>query len=331
MTGRPNRQPAHMQNDQNLPAGNSPAGDDDALWNELEAAERGTPSEQPPIEGRAEPDDPAFEPETEGQPEAALTEGQSQEPAPEAGNSAQPSDVWASAPPELKAAYEEERRARNNLEHRIRSDDGRVAAMQRRIAELESKLPKPRENAPPGETPQDRAERLKQLREDYPEVAQPILQEMDEMRQTVETLRSLEEQRMQQGFAYQESVLAENHADWRQVLGSNGATFQAWLEDQPKAVRESAMLNANQIVDANAAADVVGRFKQFLGMTPTQPAQATSQAPLNDRRQRQLAASAAPRGNAGRPVASGIPENGDEAAIWAAFEAQEAQEARLRR
>jgi hypothetical protein len=308
------------------------AGDDEAaLWNEIEQAEsQGT--EPPPPQGRAQEASEA-DPEFDAPADEADTEARDAAPAASqdaAGEQQAPSDIWSSAPPELKAAFEEERRARTNLEHAIRSDRGRLSAMQKKLDELSRSSPNPAHQPVRGETAADRSERLQKLAEEYPEVAQPLLDEMDALRNTVTSLQSVEEERLQRFLAEQEQALATEHADWQPVLANNGATFAAWLEDQPKAVRDAAQANANRIVDARAAADVVSRFKQFIGIAgqQQQPAAAGNPQPsLSDKRQRQLAASATPRG-VRRPVASGIPEDGDEEAIWAAFEAQEARQGR---
>lgn len=309
------------------------AGDDEAaLWNEIEQAESQAAEPPPPAQVR-EPEASEADPAFESPADEADTEAQADEPAASqdaAGEQRSPSDIWSSAPPELKAAFEEERRARTNLEHAIRSDRGRLSAMQKKLDELSRSSPNSAHQPVKGESANDRTERLQKLAEEYPEVAQPLLDEMDALRNTVTSLQSVEQEREQRFVAEQEQVLATEHADWQQVLSTNGATFAAWLDDQPKAVRDAAQANANRIVDARAAADVVGRFKQFIGITgqQQQAAQpATPQPSLSDKRQRQLAASATPRG-VRRPVASGIPEDGDEEAIWAAFEAQEARQGR---
>jgi hypothetical protein len=325
-----------MQNQQNQTPAADAAGDDEAaLWRELDDQDNGTAAAAPPAQGHAEATDPEpgpeFAPEQDSPP-------QDEAAAPARADAAeQPADIWASAPPELRAAFEQERRSRTNLEHQIRSDRGRLSAMQRKLEEAARQSPNPAHRPKQGENAQDRTKRLTKLAEEYPEVAQPILDEMDALRSTVASLQTLEQHRQRQAFTYHENALAQQHPDWNQVLANNGATFQNWIEDQPKAVRDAAMANANQIVNAQAAAAVISRFKHFIGIgeqpqqqqAPQQ--QGSSRPPLNDRRQRQLAAASAPRAAGGRSVATGIPEDGDPEAIWAAFEAQEAHEARQRR
>jgi hypothetical protein len=314
-----------MQDQNTLPA--PEAGDDEALWNELEKADAAE-AKAPPPTGREADDDAAF---TADEPDPSEADQGDDEPSaegqPDAGAQEAPDDPWAKADPTLKAAFDEKARALQNLEHQIKSDRGRLSAMQKKLDEL-SRSASPANQPKPGD---DREERRRKLAEEYPEVAQPILDEMDALKAEIANLSSAETRREQMTLEQQEAALTQQHADWQQILGQNGATFAAWAEDQPKAIREMVARNANQIADAQAAAEVIGRFKQYLGIgeQPQQQAAPSAQAAprntLSDKRQRQLAASAAPSGGSRRPVASGIPEDGDPQAIWDAFEAAERQ------
>jgi hypothetical protein len=310
------------------------AGADEAtLWNELDTAERDLESASPP-EGRERDDGFANEQDTQAQ--AGEAGGTSQDDPPQQETPAQAgddatakNDPWASAPAELRAAFEEERRARTNLEHRLKSDEGRVPFLNRRLAELEKQL-QAVQNPRKAGTAEEREAQRKQLAEEYPELASPLLSELDELREEMTAIRAERQREEANKYATNEQQLTQKHADWRDVLGKNGSTFEAWLHDQPRVVRETIAQNAHQIVDPDGAADVISRFKQHLGIAvQQQPAnQATPRPSLNDKRQRQLAGSAAPRGNTGRPVASGIPEDGDPEAIWAAFDEQERRQSR---
>ena len=340
--------------DQKAPAPAEQAGaDDETLWNDLDKAEAGEKQDAPPDDqGR----DDAFEGEAEATDQNAspdgpdIDEGQSTDkPADNAGEAEEKPDVWANAPPELREAYDELQRKATNLEHQTRSDRGRLSALQRKIAEMEQTVSKPaqakadelRQGDGQQANATSREKRLEQLREEYPELAEPLIEYIrdletkvagvDEIGQTVKQLQTVEQSREQAYISQQEHTLSQTHPDWQPVLQNNGATFQAWIEDQPKAIREAAMRNANQIVDAQAAADVIARFKQHLGMASAQPQQAQEAEPkpkLNDKRQRQMDALASPRGGRGRPVASGVPEDADPEAIWDAFDALEARQSR---
>ena len=145
------------------PSGAAAEQDEAALWAELVAArstEGADPS--PPAEGRTEQvsNEPAA-----GAPAAAS------EPAASA-------DIWANAPPELKAAFEETQKRAQALERDNRSFRGRTSALQRQLNEL-SKAPPAGAAAGNGEASPDVAEYLasdewKTLKAEYPELVGPV-------------------------------------------------------------------------------------------------------------------------------------------------------------
>lgn len=331
--------------------------DEATYWAEMEQEETRKQSEaQPTDQGAA---DEAFEGESDQSDQGADPDGTgtdkdqtTEKPAEQARDEAGKSDVWANAPPELREAYQELQRKATNLEHDLTRHRGTVSTLHRKLAQLEQSAPKQTQHQPQeqsrgqeragdGKAPPDRQQRLKQLREEYPELAEPLIDYISELEQkvadvsgigeTVKQLQTVEQSREQAYISQQEHTLSQTHPDWQPILQQNGATFQAWIEDQPKAIREAAMRNANQIVDAQAAADVIGRFKQHLGVasSPSQQADEANPKPkLNDKRQRQMNALATPPSGRGRPVATGIPEDASPEDIWAAMDAEEARQSR---
>lgn len=307
--------------DQKSPA--PEAGDDDAaIWNELDQADTDATQAAPP-QGRADEGEDFGEDEPTETTETTEADSESAQ-----ADAPTPTDIWASAPPELKAAYEAEKQRAATLEHRLKSDEGRVAAYQRRVAELEKKPQTPERDA----AIKTASDKLQKVREEYPEVAEPILEELSNLSSKFEAMTAAEAARQQQA-AEQTSqqvtrTLAEKHPDWETVLRENGSRFWSWVEDQPKAFREMASRNAESFVDGQEAAELVGRFKEHLGLgaKPTPPpAPGNPTPPLSDKRRRQLEASAAPRPTGGRATIAGIPEDGDSEAIWKAFDAEESR------
>lgn len=216
-------------------------------------------------------------------------------------------DIWATATEEQRAAY-------RKMEQQWRSDAGRIAAFQRRTNEVQAELAAlkaARDSGAQGtETrPQEQDETaLAALRSEYPEVADPVLkllkardEKIDRLsaRLSVHDSRALEQERSQEA-----ARLAELHPDWGAIGGS--AAFVEWLQRQPAYVIETAQRNGNQIVNAEEAADIIGRFKasQHSSSAPVpQPAPAsTSQSDAsrdNARRQRQLSSGVGPTKGAG--------------------------------
>lgn len=262
---------------------------------------------------------------------AAEVEGTPAEPEPEAGAAAAEPDVWASAPENLRTEYAKLAADKAQLEHEVRSHKGRAVSAQRRYDEL-LKAAQPR--AVEGDRPSAVAD-LAAIKEDYPEIAAPLEKALGVIEGRVATLADAEEGRRTAAQAelsdfIQTEVrsLETQHPDYLDVLQKNSDKLVAWIDDQPRAVRDAFARNATDIVDAAEAAKVIGMFKDYLGTPAPAPAAeartaATATDPLASRRERQLGATASLTRSNRRPTVSGIPEDGDPQDIWDAFEAAE--------
>jgi hypothetical protein len=301
-----------VDNTAGSPAPEAREQDDDAIWNEFAAAEAGGKTDAPAD------DDPA---RADPEPEPDADQQQNADPGPvELQQADAPQDPWATAPPELIA---ERDRLKAEYEEKFRREASRQTALQRRLAELEAKTKAPAAPKRPAPSPED----LAKVREEYPEVAAPILSALDDVNARLETMTAAQRQQEEAFFAKQHAVFLTKHSDAPQLLRDTDA-FTAWVEDQPLRIREAAHRNGARIVDADEAAEVIALYKQHLGMgakpaePPAQPAPAPS---LSAKRQGQLAATAAPQRTA-RATVSGIPEDGDPEQIWKAFAAMEARQ-----
>lgn len=251
-------------------------------------------------------------------------------------------DIWAGATPEQIAA-------RDELAHRARSTSGRIGALQRKINSLQ---------AAAGQANNDSAKKAREavdsLKGDYPEITQPLEHIVAGLDSRAEADGKLLTDELNAAIAErndivdeEEAALTRAHPDWFETLTKDDnrkKVFTAWIDDQPRSVREAAARNREGITDAAGASDVIGRFKAHLAsLTPTevtppppaitappaqqqQPAAPPPQPSLNDRRQRQLASTAAPKGN-GPAAVNGLPDanSGDRSAHWNAFEQLDAQ------
>lgn len=300
------------------------------IWSELEATETGGADTGDPSKDAGEPEADKAEEGVQGAEPDPATAADPKQADPDAGKP----DIWATATPEQKAAFEAVKAERDRFDHRIRSDQGRVRALQKRIDQLRSSVNDQDARKEPGSV----SEALAALRENYPDIAEPLTQALG-----IVDGRLSEQDRKEQGrkdaaraeladteaelaaiIRTEEATLTQAHPDWFDVLSKNGPAFQAWVEDQPRQMREAAYANATNIVDAKAASEVLAAFKAFLAPPATEAQKPIPETqPLNDKRKRQLDASASPRKPGSRPTVAGIPEDGDPAAIWAAFDAAE--------
>lgn len=266
-----------------------------------------------------------------------------------------PDDVWASASPEQRAAHEDAQTQISKLEQTERSRKGRMDSMQRRIDDL-ARQPAP--GAPTdAATATDGAngataesvtaeffgsEEWKSHEQEYPEVSGPQksiftkligrLFAVEQKQEVTDAQRIVDDAEAHDAFVLeQEQLLEKEHEDWEEVMAAKGT--MEWLEDQPRHIQEAAVRNADEIVDAEQAADVISRLKAFRTAQSAGPSDAGEagddggNSRLSGKRDRQLAtASNARTGGAG--AAHGIPEDGDEEAIWNAMERKEAREAK---
>ncbi|WP_416398134.1 hypothetical protein [Allohahella sp. A8] len=219
----------------------------------------GGPAEAPekPEEAAPEVDEGTEQDETEQADEATEEDKPAQ---PEAGEQAPETD-W-------QAKYRE-------LEHRWKSDEGRVSAYQRQIDELKQKVE---------QAPKKQIESLEQVRADFPEIGKAIDDVLNERLSELsakfeERLTPLQQMQAEQAEAqrnaqYQQAAqfLSAQHPDWQQYDRDKNKDFAGWLSQQPSGIR--AMYQAPEDTAANAAA-LISLYKQSTA-NQTQDAAASS-------------------------------------------------------
>lgn len=368
------------ENPQTPPAAETPAAEPsaeesnlNALFDEFADDDDGDREPEEPDTQEDEPEEPA------GQSEEESNQAQTQEPAQVAGSkpeaasqeaaspppAAQPDkakDIWASASPELKAAHDA---AVQEMEQKWRSEQARTAPMNRRITELVRENQRLRANTEPpksdgkgkaaapaaAQTPKKSIKedpKVKQVLEDYPDVAGPLidafdarLEEISGQQESVSRdLSKLTESRRTEDISANERTVTDAHSDWKELTAKrrDGSwPFMDWLQTRSEFVQQMAAHNGEEIVDAGETIELLDLYKSHLARTgqsnkpaneppsnpgpkaAAQPAPAAQPGPkgspapstLSDRRARQLAASrSAPAGSPGGPQ-SGASGNVD--------------------
>jgi len=278
----------------------------DALWAEMAADRKpeGTEAAAPPPADEGD--------EYDGDP---------------AGAAAPPADdAWAGASEAQRSAFAAAQARAEAAEQRIRSDEGRVRAYQQQVENLKRKSA-----APAAGTTKD--DGLKLIAEDYPEIVNPIMERFAALEGALTGVTDGQRAAAEAAtLANNEAELTEIHPDWLTLRAD--PRLAAWIGTQPNYVREAAETNGNAIVDVDAAADLVSRFKQSIGIAPAgstaanaRPTSAThtTMAPTNaDRRRRQLEASTGAGMRSGPAAQGGIPDDPD--AQWAFFKAKRERE-----
>lgn len=257
-------------------------------WDELEAEESGQPSA---AEGRQ--DEEAEGADQEGDEAGQGAEDSSATPdadADEASRGETSDDLWANAPAQLREAFQASETARRKAENLVRSNGARAAQAQNELNALKAAL-KSQQDASgateEGEEASDPKERLKQLREEYPDVAAPILDQMAKLEEQVSKLTarhaSQEETATADFYAEQLTTLQEQHDDIADIVAS--PDYAEWVSQQIPAIQNIVAQNASQVVNAAECAFVFDLFKQQTGFGNTNAAES-----LAEKRRRQLQA-----------------------------------------
>lgn len=218
------------------------------------------------------------------------------------------------------------------LQHKLNSEKGRTAASRREIEELNGRIAAA-EKTQQGNSNEDRLkerrEKIKASTEEYADVVGPIAEHIADLEDRIDSLSAREkadlesmQSELKDRMDQELGVFQQEHPDGFATIMTNRDTFDAWIEDQPKALRDIYAANEQDIVDGNAAALLVGRFKEALLDGHENPAPAnTEQQRLSTRRERQLAGAASTRSSSRTPTASAPPKDGADPAVhWDYFE-----------
>lgn len=207
------------------------------------------------------------------------------------------------------------------LEHMISTDEGRVRAgrtdsekLRRRIADHKAKL-----EALKGEDSDE--DQMKTLREDYPDIVEPLAKSHDAMNRRISALTEIEEgeissaeNELQEVQEREWGILIKEHPDFVDFIRPRYKQFDEWVDDQPRRIRNLKEINADGFNDGASAAYLVSLFKRHLS-----DADGVSQTttPQPSRRQRQLDGA---RTTQSRPAvvtsAEPDPNSDDLDAIW---------------
>lgn len=242
-------------------------------------------------------------------------------------------DPFATLPDDVRAKIAEIEKERDDARHRASSDANRVAALSRKLQQLQT--PAPSATAPEAEKSEAQKaldDKIKQLREDYGDIADPLVELIEQQRQELSTVRTvltgLSEERQAQVIAAETQALEARHPDWRNIAQS--PDFAQWLAIQPPNIQglaESWDARETSVVLTlfkSEKAETTGQGSQKPAATDTKPDAATGA-----RRSQQLEGSRDTRSRPA-PAASEAPDDFD-----AAFEffrkKREAQVASARR
>jgi hypothetical protein len=329
-----------MTTEQDNAAVDETVGDDNAaaIWDEIEA-EEGQSSDTPSSPEDRKDDDASTdegEADTGDKPDEPEPEAKTEAPAAKAPAEQKTKDPWAAAPPEIRAEFDRIARERADLELKLKRETGRTSQLTRKLNEL---APPPAPASP--EVAAERNKRLATLREEYPEVATPLLEVIEEQQQQVAALTQAVTSQQESKAASQAEDLRKVHPDYAEIIAQDPDRFDAWVRDQnhPAWVLPAYERNGQRIVEAEPVIKILNEYKRYLGLPlpGSQPParkqeQTGSTTSLADKRKRQLEGSFNPSGGRSQVGSSdAVPDEGDPEEIWEAIERQEEKQRARRR
>lgn len=202
------------------------------------------------------------------EPEPKGSEAGQAEQAPHGSDAASPPsaeqapDIWSTADPKLREAFEAEKQARERAENAVRTNSGRLSQAHQELNTLRAKVAEV-SGAPAAGNDAGDEESLKRLQEDFPEVAKPILAELERLKGTINELTQQQqgrsEQEQEQYLLGQQQELEKVHPNW--LERSSTQEFAAWFWRQPRYIQDGIRRNGDGIVDAAEAIDLFNRFE----------------------------------------------------------------------
>lgn len=224
-------------------------------------------------------------------------------------------DIWSSVPEAARNAHQQALARAAELERRLR-EKGNEVALLRRTAPQQAGSSTPSEDQTSGNPPAVPPEQIQQLKEEYGEIAGPLITMIEaQARQIAELAKPVQQlTASQQAQAEQANLsrLDELAPDWRDL--ATKPEFQTFRTNAPRMVREALDRNWDQIVDPEEAAAAFEYFRMKAGFSLPQAGNQNPQPnPLAAKRERQLAAGRDSGSSGGVPVANQVPDDFDAA------------------
>jgi hypothetical protein len=203
-------------------------------------------------------------------------------------------DIWANATPEQRAAYEAAQTQAQQLEHRLKSDDGRVSRFQRERDKmrqnLETLLTASQKDGDDLRTLVGTQE-WKKSKTDYGDDLGPLFNVIEKL---AEQSHGVSERLQQNDLATIEQIEQDNVERLTQAAPDypallKRADFVPWLSQQSKPWQQAFEINRERLVDPDAAAELIARYRVYVALSEQNGP--TSQTQPDPKRAAQLDAS----------------------------------------
>ena len=269
--------------------------------------------EEPAVSGEAQDNQPAEPTQDEAAPEPPKTDPET----------TPTSDIWANATPEQKAAFEAATSKATTLEHRVKSDEGRLARFQRERDELRKRnsiVEEVAEQEDIGEYLQ--SDEWKKVKADYGDDLAPVFKLAERLATRNQTLErqvgSLSEAEVAKTSQAYLDQLTEEVPDMGDLFSSEG--FQPWLDAQPKLIRDMVERNWEAVVDPAEVKAVLDLYRPHSGLVKETAAPSPPKQEIDRKREVQLQGA---RSSQSRSPIVTEPDTDDYAAGWKLAEREE--------
>jgi hypothetical protein len=176
-------------------------------------------------------------------------------------------DFYAGMDEATKAHFQGIEDDRNKLDHRVKSDGGRVKAYQKKAEDLQAVIDKTDEKPTEEQvkTAMQSASKLEEFRKDYPEVAEGIdimfeqnfAKQDEKINGVLKPIINERERAHESALEDSKTTMDDNFPGWRERVG--GEDYQTWFKDQPEEVQ--VLADSDALDDAS---DLIGNFYEHL-------------------------------------------------------------------
>ncbi len=176
-------------------------------------------------------------------------------------------DYYAGMDEKTAAYFKSIEEEKNKLDHRVKSDDGRVKAYQQKADELQATIDKSAEKPTEEQvkTAMQSEAKLEEFRKDYPEVAEGIdimfeqnfAKHDEKINGLIKPIINERETAQKSALEGSKVTMDEQFPGWRERVGTED--YQTWINDQPEEVQ--VLADSDALDDAS---ELVSNFYEHL-------------------------------------------------------------------
>lgn len=179
-------------------------------------------------------------------------------------------DIWENVPDNVKEVYQASQKRADEAEQKYRSNEGRFKARERQSARDLTELAALRAaRSTEVKSTEGDTDDFKAIREDYPEIVEPLETALKRKDAKIEALsgevNALKGVSQEEAESRELEALTARNPNWAQSI--NHTDFTAWVDTQPRYVKDIVTRNYKGIVDHEESYDIIHKFEQAVGIS----------------------------------------------------------------